>query len=232
MLMLDGPQEGGQRDPRPQARQGSSLPVTTKERIVGAALETLKDEGFAGTSARAIARRGNFNQALIFYHFGTLNDLLLAALDRTSAERMARYREAFRTPGSIEDRIAMATELYREDLQTGHITVISELIAGSLSRPDLGPEVVARMEPWVELVEDVLSDLLAGSVFAGLIQPRPLAFGIIALYLGVDLLSHLDRDPSRAEALFETAGRLAPLLAPVMGEFNVASAGLPRRALR
>lgn len=193
--------------------------ATTKERIVAAALETLKEEGFAGTSARAIARRGNFNQALIFYHFGTLNDLLLAALDATSAERMARYREAVRTPGTIEDRIRMATDLYRDDLHTGHITVISELIAGSLARPDLGPEVVARMEPWVELVEEVLSDVLAGSALGGIIQPKPLALGIIALYLGVDLLSHLDRDQSRADALFETAARLAPLLAPVMGGY-------------
>ena len=192
-------------------------PATTKERIVAAALETLKEEGFAGTSARAIARRGAFNQALIFYHFGTLNDLLLAALDRTSAERMARYREAVRSPGTIEERIRMAAELYQEDLRTGHITVISELVAGSLSRPDLGPEVVARMEPWVELVEDVLATLLAESALAGVIQPRPLAFGIIALYLGVDLLAHLDHDHSRAEALFDTAGRFAPLLAPVLG---------------
>src|ERR1051326_1498467 len=121
--------------------QNEPLPATTKERIVAAALETLKEEGFAGTSARAIARRGDFNQALIFYHFGTLNDLLLAALDRTSAQRMARYRDAVRRPGTMEDRIRMATELYREDLRTGHITVISELIAGSLARPDLGPEV-------------------------------------------------------------------------------------------
>ena len=78
------------------------------------------------------------------------------------------------------------------------------------------------MEPWVELVEDELSDLLAGSLLGsllgGVIQPRPLAFGIIALYLGVDLLSHLDHDHSRAEALFETAGKLAPMLAPLMGE--------------
>jgi AcrR family transcriptional regulator len=209
----------------------NSFPATTKERIVAAALETLKEEGFAGTSARAIARHGNFNQALIFYHFGTLTDLLLAALDRTSAERMARYREAVRAPGTIEDRIRMAADLYREDLKTGHITVISELIAGSLARPDLGPEVVARMEPWVELVEEVLSDVLAGSLLSGVIQPRPLAFGIIALYLGVDLLSHLDHDQSRADALFETAARLAPLLAPLMGEFSAPATRGPRPGL-
>ena len=45
-------------------------------RIVEAAIETLKTEGFAGASARAIARTGGFNQALVFYHFGSVNELL------------------------------------------------------------------------------------------------------------------------------------------------------------
>ncbi len=205
--------EAGPAGTRPES--GASA-VTTKDRIVEAALETLKDEGFAGTSARAIARRGGFNQALIFYHFGTLNDLLLAALDSTASKRMERYTEALAGAGRIEERIQVATELYREDLERGHITVISELIAGSLSRPDLGPEVVARVEPWVELVEGIIREVVAGSVLEGMIQPRTLAFAVVALYLGVDLLSHLDHDVSQAVALFETAGRLASLLEPVL----------------
>src|SRR2546428_13587782 len=88
--------------------QSHQLPATTKERIVVAALETLKEEGLAGTSARAIARRGNFNQALIFYHFGTLNHLPLPALNRTNPERMAPYREAGRRPGTIQDPLPIA----------------------------------------------------------------------------------------------------------------------------
>ena len=51
----------------------------TAQTIVKAALETLREEGFAGASSRAIARRGGFNQALIFYHFGSLANLLLEA---------------------------------------------------------------------------------------------------------------------------------------------------------
>src|SRR3954471_7427544 len=65
----------------------------TKDQIVDAALETLKEEGFAGATSRAIARRGAFNQALVFYYFGTLDNLLLAALDATGEARLARYRE-------------------------------------------------------------------------------------------------------------------------------------------
>lgn len=197
---------------------GEESPASTKQRIVEAAFQTLKEEGFAGTSARAIARRGGFNQALIFYHFGTLNDLLLATLDKTSAERMSRYRDSIGTAVSLDEKIQTATRLYREDLESGHITVISEMIAGSLARPDLGPEVVARMEPWIRFTEGVISELLAGSMFEDLVAARVLAFAVVALYLGVDLLSHLDQDNSRAEALFQTAGAVGPFLAPIFGK--------------
>ena len=57
----------------------------TAQTIIESALATLRDEGFAGATSRAIARRGAFNQALIFYHFGSLENLLVAALEQTSA---------------------------------------------------------------------------------------------------------------------------------------------------
>lgn len=190
---------------------------STKDRIIEAAFVTLKEEGFAGTSARAIARRGGFNQALIFYHFGTLNDLLLATLDKTSSDRMSRYRDSMGEASTVDQKIQTATRLYREDLGSGHITVISEMVAGSLARPDLGPEVVARMEPWIAFTEGVISDLLQGSMFENAVNARTLAFAVVALYLGVDLLSHLDQDNSRAEALFQLAGAMGPFLAPIFG---------------
>jgi AcrR family transcriptional regulator len=184
----------------------------TKERIVDAALQTLKEEGFAGTSARAIARRGDFNQALIFYHFGTLNDLLLAALDRTSDLRMAKYRDAVEGIASLPEAVRVATELYREDLASGHITVLSELIAGSLDRPDLAPEIVRRMEQWLDLTESVVERLMSSIGIAGLVQTRTVAHAISALYLGIDLMSHLEQDDSRAEEMFAAAQTLAGMV--------------------
>lgn len=185
---------------------------TTKERIVDAALATLKDEGFAGTSARAIARRGDFNQALIFYHFGTLTDLLLAALDRTSQARFERYRDAMRGITTLEDGIRIATDLYREDLSAGHITVISEMIAGSLERPDLGPQIVERMQPWIELTTQAVETMLVDIGALGIAAPRTIAYAIVALYLGIDLMSHLEQDDTKAEELFATARSLAALV--------------------
>ena len=74
--------------------EGTGRSAATKRSLVAAAIETLKTEGFAGASARAIAARAGCNQALIFYHFGSVVTLLLAALDEVSASRLERYSAA------------------------------------------------------------------------------------------------------------------------------------------
>src|SRR5256885_430514 len=83
-------EDGGAREERDAAGLSG-----TKLKIAEAALETLKANGFAGASARAIAHIGGFNQALIFYHFGSVQSALLAALDLISDRRLAEYGPAF-----------------------------------------------------------------------------------------------------------------------------------------
>lgn len=187
-------------------------PASTKQKIIQAAFDTLSNEGFAAATARAIARRGGFNQALIFYHFGTLNDLLLAALEVSGKARLDRYREAMSAGNTLDERVQTATRLYREDLDSGHITVLAEIIAGSLSEPSLGPKVIDLMKPWIEFAAGVIKESISGTVFEALIDPQTAAFAVVAMYLGVDLLTLLDKDDSRAEALFQSAGGLARLL--------------------
>ncbi|MCP3987556.1 MAG: TetR family transcriptional regulator [Actinomycetia bacterium] len=51
-------------------RKSSRSGLETRDRIIDAALDTVRVEGLVGTSVRAIARTGGFNQALVFYHFG------------------------------------------------------------------------------------------------------------------------------------------------------------------
>ncbi len=184
----------------------------TRRRIVEAALETLKSEGFAGASSRAIARAGGFNQALIFYHFDSLDGLLLAALDHTSAERLERYRKAVDEAETAEELAEVAASLYSEDRDLGHMTVVSQMVAGSAARPKLAREVVARMEPWIELCEDGLRKAFSKTPVAEAVPLRELAYAVVTFYLGLNLLTHLDEDRERTEALVARLQGLASLL--------------------
>jgi AcrR family transcriptional regulator len=198
------------------SRQASPPKLGTKQRIIEAALETLKAEGYAGTSARAIARRGDFNQALIFYHFKSVNGLLLAALDQTSELRMARYLEAVEQADTLEDLLDVAMRIYREDLEAGHMTVVSELVAGSMAHPELKAEIIQRMEPWIDFAEGAIRKALGGSPFERALPTRRLAFALVAFYCGINMLSNLSEDRTETEELFQAARQMAPFMSAVL----------------
>jgi AcrR family transcriptional regulator len=179
----------------------------TRNRIAEAALEALREEGFAGATSRAIARRGGFNQALIFYHYGSLEALLLAALERTSAERLARYRVRVARAATLEELLPVLSELHEEDRAAGHMRVVAQLVAGSVNRPEIARGVVALTEPWLELAEETLVRVLPVALPA-----RELAYAVVTFYFGLNLLAHLDPADRRVEALFAAAAAIAPQL--------------------
>lgn len=189
----------------------------TKRRILEAALEALRTEGFAGATSRAIARIGGFNQALIFYHFGSLDSLLMAALDVSSQERLTRYRDALDQANSISALLQLAADIYREDRDSGHTTVVAQMVAGSLARPELAPQLVQRMQPWIAFCEDAINKTLAQSPAAQVLPRGDLAYALVTFYLGVNLVTHFDEDGSRTNALFEHAVAFAPLLEQMLG---------------
>ena len=184
----------------------------TKLKIAEAAMATLKTHGFAGASARAIADSGDFNQALIFYHFGSVQMALLAALDLVSARRMDAYRPGFARARTIPELANLAREIYAEDLQNGYVTVLGEMVAGGVTDAELGGAVAARLQPSIDMVESKLRELLSGSPLESILPAADVAFAIVALYLGVDMLSHLEGEHARAQSLLDLGERYAPLL--------------------
>jgi AcrR family transcriptional regulator len=185
----------------------------TRHQIIEAALETLKRDGFAGASSRAIARAGGFNQALIFYHFGSLDGLLLAALDHTGEERLERYRGAVAAASSVDELLAALARLYAEDRERGHMTVVAQMVAGSAARPELKPALLGRMKPWIALCEEALEKAYVWLRLPELVPRHELAYSLVTFYIGVNLMTQLEEDRSRTDALFARLEAVAPLLA-------------------
>jgi AcrR family transcriptional regulator len=199
---------------RPAGTTTARAGAGTREVLVDAAVATLKEVGFVGASARAIAERAGCNQALVFYHFGSVVDLLLAALDQVSAERLARYTAAMATVTNVSELLAVAAAVFREDMDNGDVAVLAEMIAGTVATPGLGEQVAARIAPWRTFARDAIATGLANTGLAALIPLDDVAHAVVALYLGLEMLGHLDDDRTRALALFDHARGLAALLDP------------------
>lgn len=190
--------------------------ATTKARIVDAAFATVREVGYGGTSARAIATRGGFNQALIFYHFGGTDEALLAALDRSTEERLARYRECMDSVQAPPAMVEAARTLFKEDFDSGHVKLLAELVAAGASKPEFGKQVALRVAPSLAFSQETFERVMAGSPLAMLVASKDAAYALSALYLGMELLANLEGSLDASDALFAAAGRVASLLSLIM----------------
>jgi AcrR family transcriptional regulator len=184
----------------------------SRQRIIDAALLTLKEKGFAGTSTRAIAARGSFRAGLIFYYFPTLNDLLIAALEHASAERLERYGSEVAAASTLSELLALLERIYADDRESGFVRVVSEMVAGSVANPDLGPRMVALIEPWTAAAQTASERVLASTGLGGVVSARQLAFAAVTFYLGANLLTQLVPESREVEEILATAKRMAPLI--------------------
>ena len=111
----------------------------------------------------------------------------------------------------------MAASIFREDLESGHVAVLVAMMAGAQSTPGLGTEVAKRIAPWTAFARDAISSALDGSPLGSVLPADEVAYAIVALYLGIEILSELDGDRAPAQALFSRAGTLAGLLMAFSG---------------
>jgi len=190
----------------------------TRDRIVAAAVETVRTEGFANTTARSIAATGGFNQALIFYHFGSVDELLDEAFRRVSEQQVAHYRDAVRELGSLTDLVQIARRLHDEDMHTGATTTVTQMMAAATD-PERGGALLDRFDLWIELVQEALERAAARYPIATVVPPREAAYAICAMFLGIELMARLDPSRSEAGAVFgmmETAAGIVEQVAPVL----------------
>jgi AcrR family transcriptional regulator len=181
-----------------------------RDRILHATVNTLASEGYAGTTARAIALTGGFAPGVIYYHFKDLDDLFLATMRFTSEGRLERYRRETEDVTSAVDLLARLRSLYEEDADGGHIAAIQELMTASSAA--MAEQIRREVQHWQQLAEDVIHGLVAGTPFAAFVPVRETAGAAVAFYLGLEMLMHLDGDRSRPDSYFAIAQQAAVMV--------------------
>ncbi|QXC63015.1 TetR/AcrR family transcriptional regulator [Aquihabitans sp. G128] len=197
---------------KPKSTKDAPSGAETRERLVAAARACLQSEGIAGASARAIARHGDLNQALVFYHFGSV-DGLLQATAREDAERRARlYEDQLTGASTLAELVAVGRTIHDVETRDGSSAVLTQLLAGAVSSPSLGAAILDGMKPWTSLVQDALRRVVADTALASVVPLDDLAFAISSLFLGMELMASLDPDHDRVAGLFTSLDSVSLLL--------------------
>lgn len=170
---------GGRSEQPQEARATRSDGTATRARILEAARRRLCDAGYAQLNVRDIARDAGVNHALIGYHFGGKQQLVLAVLDEANKRLLERQTHMYSEPTSAEAKWQRACDFYEQDLQSGFVRLLMELMGASFHDEALRREFVPRFLAWRQVIESAVADFVES---LGL--ELPVSNRVIAAWIG------------------------------------------------
>jgi AcrR family transcriptional regulator len=197
----------------------------TKQRLLDGALAALREHGVTGVSARTIAAAAGVNQALVFYHYGSVDELLGTACLETTRQRVALYANRFAAVGSLRELLQVGRDLHAAELAAGNVSVLAQMLAAAQTGNRIAGPVAAALQLWTNEIEAVLVRIMQGSPVAEVADIPGLARAVSAAFVGLELYEGVDAQGA-ARAL-EALDQLA-VLVEVVDELGP----LARRALR
>ncbi|SBT50893.1 TetR/AcrR family transcriptional regulator [Micromonospora auratinigra] len=182
----------------------------TKQRLLDGAMTAIREHGIAGVSARTIAAAAGVNQALVFYHYGSVDDLLTAACRASTAERVAHWAARLSGVGSLRELLTVGRALHAQERELGNVSFLAQMLAGAQTEERLAAPTAAALQLWVDELEPVLRRLLAGSPFAEIADVPGLARAMSAAFIGFELYDGVD--PAAADRALAALDQLAVLI--------------------
>ena len=202
----------------------------TKRLLLDGAISAIREHGIAGVSARTIAAAAGVNQALVFYHFGSVDDLLAAACTVSTAARVREYSEQFARVRSVRELLDVGRTLHARERQLGNVSVLAQLLAGAQNDKRLAAPTAAALQLWIDEIEAVLHRLLSGSPFAEIADIAGLARAVSAALIGIELYEGVD--PSGADLALAALDQLAAVVEIVDDLGSVSRRALKRKVIR
>ena len=190
-----------------------TVPVTetvTSQVILDAARTRLLADGYARLSTRKVAQEAGVPLSQLHYHFGSKGGMVLALLEAENQRRLARQAAMYAEDAPLWRRYEQACDFLEDDLESGYVRVLQEMIAAGWSTPEIGAATREMVAGWYELLTDVATEAAARFGGLGPFSPSEAAALIVNAFIGAEalLLLGFDRHQMPIRASLRRVGEL------------------------
>ncbi len=127
-------------------------------KIMESARSCLLSEGYANLSTRKVADQAGVSLSQIHYHFGGKQGMVLALLDHENERLVDRQRQMYAASEPLWRRYEQACDFLDDDLASGYVRVLQEMIAAGWSDALVAERVLTMLQGWMTLLEEVAGE--------------------------------------------------------------------------
>jgi AcrR family transcriptional regulator len=127
----------------------------TSTKIMQSARSCLLADGYANLSTRKVAEGAAVPLSQIHYHFGGKQGMVLALLDHENSRLVDRQQQMYAAPVPLWKRYEQACDFLDDDLASGYVRVLQEMIAAGWSDGAVARQVLSMLQAWIVVLEDV-----------------------------------------------------------------------------
>ncbi|HWB44421.1 MAG TPA: TetR/AcrR family transcriptional regulator [Hyphomicrobiaceae bacterium] len=125
----------------------------TRTALLEAAKKVLRQSGYSGLSTRDVALAANVPLSQIHYHFGSKQGLVLALFEYLNSQLVDRQNALFNDPSlKLSEQWDQACQYLDEDIASGYVRVLQELIAASWADTEVAKVVRGGLLIWFDLL--------------------------------------------------------------------------------
>jgi AcrR family transcriptional regulator len=160
----------------------------TRSLLLRAAETCLRRHGYAGLSTRRVAEEAAIPLSQIHYHFGSKEALVLALLEHQNERLLVRQRATFAADLPLWKRWEQACDYLDEDLASGYVRVLQEMMAAGWSNADLAAAVRRLLSGWYLLLREISKEAVQRFGTIGSLRPDDIASLVGNAFMGSEAL--------------------------------------------
>jgi AcrR family transcriptional regulator len=199
--------------------------VDTRTLIIEAAHRRLLADGYAGMSTRKVAEEAGVPLSQLHYYFGSKGGLILALFEEENQRRLERQTRMYAEDAPLWQRYERACDFLDDDLDSGYVRVLQEMVAAGWSNGDIRDAVRELLGGWYALLTDVAREAERRYGPLGPFTAEEVATLVGTTFIGAEALILLGFD--RQVLPIRSAVRRIGVLIRQLEEGRTRDAGMP-----
>ena len=160
----------------------------TRTRIIEATRSRLLADGYAGLSTRKVAEEAGVPLSQLHYHFGSKGALIIALFSEENERLLERQSRMYAQDQPLWQRYEQACDFLEDDLESGYVRVLQEMLAAGWSNPELGDVVRDLLTRWYVLLAEVAREAERRFGSLGPFTPEEIATLVANAFIGSEAL--------------------------------------------